>query len=78
MLEELRGEYSKAKWYDTGRWDSQVRRCLNTTGEEWREIMNNSRNNEVAGQKQKKISDVYVSGDKSKDPCYKELHCIGT
>ena len=40
--------------------------------------MNNSRNNEVAGQKQKKISDVYVSGDKSKDPGYKELHCIGT
>ena len=40
--------------------------------------MNNSRNNEVAGQKQKKISAVYVSGDKSKDSCYKELHSIGT
>ena len=48
------------------------------TGREWREITNSSRNNKVAGPKQKHCSVVDVSGGESKIQCYKELYCIGT
>ena len=48
------------------------------TGEEWRAITNRSRENEVAGPKQKQHSGVVVSGGESKVQCCKEQYCIGT
>jgi len=48
------------------------------TGEEWREITNSFRKNEVAGQKQKWHSIVSVSGGKSKAWCCKGQYYIGT
>ena len=44
-------------------------------GEEWRNI---SRKNEEAEPKQKQCPVVDVTGDGSKDQCYKERYCIGT
>ena len=45
------------------------------TGEEWRNI---SRKNKEAEPKQKQCPVVDVTGDGSKDQCYKEQYCIGT
>ena len=45
------------------------------TGEEWR---NNTRKNEETDPKWKQHSVVDVTGDGSKDQCYKEKYCIGT
>ena len=45
------------------------------TGEQWR---NNSRKNEEMEPKQKQHPAVDVTGDRSKDQCCKQQHCIGT
>ena len=45
------------------------------TGDQWR---NNSRKNEETEPKQKQCPVVDVTGDGSKDQCYKERYCIGT
>ena len=45
------------------------------TGDQWR---NNSRKNEGMEPKQKQHPGVDVTGDRSKDRCYKEQYCIGT
>ena len=49
-----------------------------TTGVEQRTITNTSRNNEVAGPKQKRHSVVGMFGGEIKVQCYKEQYCIGT
>ena len=45
------------------------------TGDQWR---NSSRKNEEMEPKQKQHPFVDVTGDTSKDQCYKEQYCIGT
>ena len=49
-----------------------------TTEEEQRATTNSSRNNEVAGPKQKLCSSMDVSAGESKVWCCKEQYCIGT
>ena len=44
-------------------------------GDQWR---NNSRKSEETEPKQKQYPVLYVNGDRSKVPCYKDQYCIGT
>ena len=48
------------------------------TGEEWKEVTNSSKKNEVAGPKQKQCLVVNVSGGESKVLCCKEQYYIGS
>ena len=55
--------------------NSQVSRCTNATGDQWR---NNSRKSEGMEPKQKQYPVVDGTGDRSKVRCCKEQYCIGT
>ena len=48
------------------------------TEEEWRAITKSAGKNEAVDTKQKRHSDMYVSGGKSKVQCCKEQYCIWT